>query len=69
MNKSQNLVLSLSKWKQNAARVIDIHTGRCLGDWPNQNTKVQFGSVGAFSQINDMFAVGSTNGFVNVFGF
>jgi hypothetical protein len=68
-NKSKNLVLALSKWKPNAARIIDMHTGRCLGNWPNVKTNVQFAGTGAFSGMGDMFAVGSTNGYVNIFDF
>jgi len=57
----------LSKWKNNAARVIEINTGRCVGNWPTTKTKVQFGNVGGFSTHGDLFAVGSSNGYVNVF--
>ncbi len=68
-NRDQSIVCALSKWKPNAARVIELNTGRCIGNWPTPKTKVQFGNVGAFCGDNDMFAVGSSNGFVNIFNF
>ena len=68
-NKDSSIVLALSKWKQNAARVIDLHKGKCIGNWPTAKTKIQFGTVGAFSGQSDMFAVGSSNGFINIFNF
>ncbi len=69
VNPEQNLVCALSKWKNNAARVIELNTGRCIGNWPTTNTKIQFGNVGGFSGNGDMFGVGSSNGFVNIFNF
>jgi len=38
-----------------------------VGNWPTTKTKVQFGNVGGFSTHGDLFAVGSSNGYVNVF--
>jgi len=61
--------LALSKWKQNSARIIDINRGRCIGNWPTTKTNIQFGNVGAFCGDNDMFSVGSSNGFINIFNF
>ena len=49
LNRDSSIVLALSKWKQNAARVIDLHKGKCIGNWPTSKTKIQFGNVGAFS--------------------
>lgn len=68
-NRDQSLVCALSKWKNNAARVIEVNAGKCVGNWPTQKTKVQFGTVSGFSGDSDMFAVGSSNGFVNIFNF
>lgn len=59
----------MSKWKQNTARIIDIHKGKCIGNWPTTKTNIQFGNIGAFSQQNNMFAIGSSNGFINIFNF
>lgn len=59
---------ALSKWKHNAARVIELATGKCVGNWPTTKTKVQFGNVSGFSGSGSLFAVGSSNGYVNVFG-
>lgn len=67
-NKESGLVCALSKWKSNAARVIELTTGRCVGNWPTTKTKVQFGNVGGFSATGNLFAVGSSNGYINVFG-
>jgi hypothetical protein len=68
-NKDQTISLALSKWKQNSARIIDINRGRCIGNWPTTKTNIQFGNVGAFCGDNDMFSVGSSNGFINIFNF
>lgn len=69
INRDKNLVCGLSKWKQNASRVVELNSGKCIGNWPNTKTKIQFGNVGAFSGDNDMFGVGSSNGFINIFSF
>lgn len=69
VNRDQGLVCALSKWKQNASRVVELNSGRCIGGWPTAKTKIQFGNVGAFCGDSDMFAVGSSNGFINIFNF
>jgi WD40 repeat protein len=69
VNRDQGLVCALSKWKQNASRVVELNSGRCIGGWPTTKTKIQFGNVGAFCGDSDMFAVGSSNGFINIFNF
>ena len=70
MNSSKNsksdLLLAVSKWKANAARVIELGKGKSVGDWPSMKTKISFPTVGAFSESN-LMAVGSTNGFINTF--
>ena len=69
LNKDQSMILALSKWKKNAGRIVDLNKGKCMGSWPSNKTKIQFGNVGAFSRQSDMFAVGSSNGFINIFDF
>lgn len=66
-NKETGLICALSKWKNNAARIIEINTGKCIGNWPTTKTKIQFGNIGGFSSKGDLFGVGSSNGYINVF--
>lgn len=56
----------MSKWKANAARVIDTSKGQCVGNWPTNKTKLSFPTLGAFNEGN-LFAVGSTNGYITTF--
>ena len=48
-NKNRDKVLALSKWKANAARVIDGVSGKAIGDWPAAKTKIGFPTKGAFA--------------------
>ena len=41
LNKDSSIILALSKWKQNSARVIDLNKGKCIGNWPTSKTKIQ----------------------------
>lgn len=68
-NRDQSIVCALSKWKNNAARVIELNGGKCIGNWPTPKTNVQFGNVSAFCGDSDMYSVGSSNGYVNIFNF
>ena len=63
------MILALSKWKSNSARVIDIHKGKCIGNWPTTKTNIQFANVAKWADNSNMFAIGSSNGFVNLFNF
>jgi hypothetical protein len=59
-------MVGMSKWKPNAARLIDIHKGKCVGNWPTMKTKIGFGTVAGFSERNEL-GVGSSNGYVTIF--
>lgn len=67
-NINGTLALALSKWKPNSGRVISLKNNKCIGEWPNQKTNIQFGNVGSFGD-NNWFSVGSSNGYINVFNF
>ena len=65
-NNSMNHIVALSKWKSNAARVLDSTTMKATGDWPSPKTKIGFPTKASFTE-NDILAVGSSQGYVNVY--
>lgn len=67
-SKSGEYTLALSKWKNNAIRVIDSMTGKTVGDWPGAKTKVGLPMQAAFNSGN-YFGVGSSHGYISVYGF
>ena len=64
---NKNMLLAASKWKTNSARIINATQGKVVGDWPTVKTKINFPSCANFNGNSDFMAIGSTNGFVNVF--
>ena len=60
------MIIALSKWKQNAMRVLDGGTGRSVGEWPGPRTKVGFPMEAAFNKWDNL-GVGSSNGYVSIF--
>jgi WD40 repeat protein len=67
-NKTGEYTLALSKWKNNAIRVIDSMTGKAIGEWPGVKTKVGLPMQAAFNEAN-YFGVGSSHGHISIYGF
>lgn len=59
-------LLAMSRWKPNAARLINIHKGKCIPNWPNVKTKVGFGICAGFSS-SDQLAIGSSHGYATIY--
>ena len=49
-------------------RVLDVATGRPMGGWPNARTKVGMAMQASFSEWKEL-GVGSSHGYVSIFGF
>ena len=62
-----NLILAMSKWKANAARVIDATKAKCVGNWPTNKTKLSFPMSCKINGNSSLMAIGSTNGYINAF--
>lgn len=67
-NRSGELTLALSKWKANAARLIDSISGKTVGDWPGTKTKLGMPMQAAWNQ-SDFFGIGGSHGHISVYGF
>jgi hypothetical protein len=65
-NRDGSLLVALSKWKGNAARVIETHAGKCIQGWPTVNTKLGMATSASFSDRNEL-AIGSSNGFISLY--
>lgn len=67
-NKNDQFSVALSKWKNNAIRVIDSVSGKSIGEWPGVKTKVGMPMQAGFN-CYDYFGVGSSHGHISVYGF
>lgn len=65
-NKSGDLIVECSKWKQNAVRLIDVNRGRIVSGWPAVNTKIKLPTVAGFSD-NNCLSIANTHGYINFF--
>jgi hypothetical protein len=60
------LLIECSKWKPNAVRVIETASGRCVGNFPTNATKVGLPTCAAFSPKRE-FCIGNSHGYLNFF--